>query len=196
MIAPPAGHGPHVARFFDTETSRTGAVLAYVVDALQSGDCVLVVSTAGHWQAIAQRLAARGGAAAGAGRLSVLDAETLLDQLLVDGEIDAVRFDQTVGSLVRQMTAGGVRLRVYGEMVDLLAEAGSFAAAERLEWLWNRLAASVAFTLLCGYSAVHFGHPRTAAALRRICDCHTRVHAEPDDELAAWLLGIPRPAHS
>ena len=45
----------------------------------------------------------------------------------------------------------GRRLRAFGEMVALLAADGMADAAVRLEELWNRLAATHHFSLLCAY---------------------------------------------
>jgi hypothetical protein len=41
-------------------------------------------------------------------------------------------------------------------MVDVLWQAGQTAAAIRLEMLWNQLAQTHSFALLCGYSMGHF----------------------------------------
>ena len=43
-------------------------------------------------------------------------------------------------------------VRAYGEMVDVLWQNGQDVAAIRLEMLWNKLAATQAFSLLCGYA--------------------------------------------
>jgi hypothetical protein len=50
----------------------------------------------------------------------------------------------------------------------------------------------VPFTLFCGYSAVHFGDPRSAAALQAICRAHTHVRASSDDDLGAFLMSEAR----
>ena len=60
--------------------------------------------------------------------------------------------------------------------------------AHELEVFWNTLAAEESFTLLCGYSSAHFGDPRDAEALHRICRAHSRVESHPGDLLATWLL--------
>jgi hypothetical protein len=47
-------------------------------------------------------------------------------------------------------------IRAYGEMVDVFWQTGQTAAAIRLEILWNQLAQTHSFALLCGYSMGHF----------------------------------------
>lgn len=185
----------HIVQLFDTTASMADTVAAYVADGLDAAEQVLVAVTPPHWMEVARRLPAkeRFPLAAGRGHLTVLDAETLLKEFVVGGAPDAALFDATVGALVRRLTLRGRPLRIYGEMVDILAADGDLPAAEQLEQLWNDLAASARFTLFCGYSSVHFGNPRTAAALQHICQAHTHVVAAPADELATWLLESPPP---
>jgi hypothetical protein len=47
-------------------------------------------------------------------------------------------------------------MRAYGELVDVLWKAGQDAAAIRVELLWNKLAATHDFSLLCGYAMGNF----------------------------------------
>jgi hypothetical protein len=47
-------------------------------------------------------------------------------------------------------------IRIYGEMVDVLWKQGQHDAALQLEMLWTHLAASEAFSLLCGYAMGSF----------------------------------------
>jgi hypothetical protein len=62
-------------------------------------------------------------------------------------------------------------IRAYGEMVDLLWKDGRSAASIKLEMLWNRLAGTHDFSLLCGYAMgklLQWTSPsRTSAATTR-----------------------------
>lgn len=89
---------------------------------------------------------------------------------------------------IRRLAARGRPLRVFGEIVDLLADQGDFTSAQQLEDLWNALGESESFELLCGYSAVHFGDPQNADALRGICPSHFQVRSSPPDVLASFLV--------
>lgn len=144
-----------------------------------------------NWDQTAQRLRAGGVKVEDVqadGRLTLLDAADTLKRLLRNGIPDGDRFDATIGTLVRRLGAGGTHVRAYGEMVDLLATEGDFRGAQQLEALWNELRERESFTLFCGYSAVNFGDPRTAEALRHICRAHSRVHATSGDPLGSYLL--------
>lgn len=183
----------HTAQLFDTRDSVADAVSNFVRDGLLAGETVLVVATDVHWDAIRGKCREQGvdvTTALRAGWLQVRDAKDLLAEFMYRDRPEWSKFDATVGALVRQLTANGASLRVYGEMVDLLARANEFAAAQRLEEFWNTLARSHRFSLFCGYSAEHFGNPRDAGALQEICRLHSHVHVDPRDVLGSFLLKI------
>jgi hypothetical protein len=79
-------------------------------------------------------------------------------------------------------------LRIYGEMVEVLACEGNYNGASQLEELWNELSLEHSFTLLCGYSAAHFAGPDAGSALAIICCQHSRSFCERHDPLAQFLL--------
>lgn len=196
-VVPPPGTSArrHEAQIFDDKTSMATAVADYVDVGWQAGDTVLIVATAPHWASIRQRLETIGVPVAEAitsGRLIVRDAWQTLGGLQWQARLDAVRFDVSVGHLVRTLVERGRPLRIFGEIVDLLAGAGDFACAAQLEELWTGLAQRHPFQLLCGYSAASFGDPRTRVALRRLCDAHEQVHTDPGDVLGAFLVDRAR----
>jgi hypothetical protein len=116
------------------------------------------------------------------GDLMMVDAEATLSQFMVGGMPDPTRFRAAVVPLLQQACRGrtGCVVRAYGEMVDVLWKAGHTVAAVRLETLWNQLAHSQSFALLCGYSMGHFFKD---AAQQEICDLHTHVVSEPSDSV-------------
>ena len=181
----------HVVQLFDTSESLAEGVFTFVRDGLLDGDAVLLAITPQHWQAVSAKCRENGvdvDAAMAAGWLTVRDAAEALARLTHRGEPDWALFEHTVARLVHQLGANGTRLRVYGEMVDLLAHANDFAAAERLESFWNRLAERERFTLFCGYLSEHFGNPRDTEALRHICQLHAHVQTDSRDVLGTFLL--------
>jgi hypothetical protein len=182
----------HAVQLFDTPESLSTTVSTFLHDGLVAGNPVLAVITAEHWSPVEKRLGELGHDVSGAtanGDLTRLDAVAVLNRLTRNRYPDAKLFEQVVGTLVRRLAARGVPLQIYGEMVDLLAMAAYFTWARRLEELWNELVEQVPSMLLCGYSAVHFGSPRSTDALRSICASHTHVRTNPGDELGSWLVG-------
>jgi anti-sigma regulatory factor (Ser/Thr protein kinase) len=79
-----------------------------------------------------------------------------------------------VGSLVDAAGAGGRHVRAYGEMVALLWEQGDPGAAIELEGLWNDLAETRVFSLMCGYPATAL-ETASLGDTNGACDAHTAV---------------------
>lgn len=63
-------------------------------------------------------------------------------------------------------------LRICGQMVDILWKNGQRDAAIRLEVLWNQLANTEAFSLLCGYAMGQFYKDANFDA---VCRQHTHL---------------------
>ena len=120
------------------------------------------------------------------GTLVTVDARATLDVLMMDGMPSPSAFRRTVGAMLTQVRRehGQCAIRAYGEMVDLLWKDGLEAAAIRLETLWNQLADTPDFNLLCGYS---MGNYYKGAALDEIKAQHT--HLVADDGRASVLVG-------
>jgi hypothetical protein len=180
----------HIVQLFDSPESVAETVSSFARDGLAEGGCVLLVMSPDHWVLTADLLSNRGidvEDASGSGRLVVRDRAAVLEAILRHGAPDPALFEQTVGTLVADMHTRG-RLSVYGDMVDRLAELGEFRSASALEELWNELRARLPFTLLCGYSSVHFGHPASAPSLGEICGCHSTIRTNPGDILGDYLL--------
>jgi hypothetical protein len=181
----------HVVQLFDTPESVGETVAAFLRDGLARGETLLVVARGINLQAITTALLREGARVAQlreTGRLTMLEAVPVLRQLLVDGMPDEERFERVVGDLVRHLAADGAGVRIYGEMVDVLAEQLEFGAATRLEELWNDLATRTPLTLLCGYASAHFAPANAADRLREVCACHTRVVQGHADLLGSWIL--------
>jgi MEDS: MEthanogen/methylotroph, DcmR Sensory domain len=187
----------HRVQLFDDAESLAGTVAAFLFEGWRLGEPLLVAARPAHWALISRDLAARGCAieqTIGEERLVVLDAAATLATFLQNGHPLPDRFSATVARVVGDLsTRFGTRLRIYGEMVDILAAQGEFAAAHRLEQLWNQLATAYSVTLLCGYEAGHFGDPRSDSVLRDICEAHDHATAGPHDLLASWLLAGRQP---
>jgi hypothetical protein len=182
----------HIVQFYDSRESLANSVATFLAEGCRQGEQLLVVAKPTSCVAIASRLKARGFSLAdGKGAtVTILDAHTALGQFMCRGLPDSVLFHKTVGELIRKLAAvqPKIGLRIYGEMVEILAEEGNFHAAHRLEELWNELAVRYSFVLLCGYSAAHFAGRDSREALASICSAHSLVHKTGTDPLADWLL--------
>jgi hypothetical protein len=181
----------HTVQLFDSTESLTDTVADYLGKGLVVDDTLLAVMDEQRWYAVAMRMAARGfplDEALESGQLTVRSAAETLKEFMREGRPDPALFAASTGELVARLGMRGRHLRIYGEMVDLLAAGNEYEAAEELEGLWNQLGTRQEFSLLCGYSAAHFGDPRQAAALRRICATHCGVLVSPQDVLGSFLV--------
>ena len=183
----------HIVQLFDTIDSLANVVSAFLNEGWEAGDHLLVAAKPAHWSRTADRLERRGCPVAQAirsGRLSVLDAATTLARITRFGAVDRQLFVEHIGGLVGRLVAeASGSVRIYGEMVELLAEEGDLRAAQQLEQLWNELGERQPYLLLCGYSAAHFADPQALPALHAICGAHTRVQTNTSDLLGNWLVG-------
>lgn len=175
------GHsGQHVVQFYESEHNLAVAAGGFLGAGLAAGQTALVVAAAHHRASFEAELASAGidlASARACGRYRSLDAEELLATFMVDGEPDGERFDASVGALVRELTASGTPLRVYGEMVALLWEQGAVTAAMTLEELWNDLGRGSAFELFCAYPSSSLDG--SADHHRSLCESHSAVVPEP-----------------
>ena len=183
--------GTHSVQLLDSQVSRATRIAGYVREGLEAGGNVLIVATPTNWRSTAAILEHDGvsiDALVATGRLTVLDAAQTLARFMSGNTPDAEKLESVVGSLVARLAQQPGRLHIYGEMVDVLAEAGNYRGAHRLEELWNSLAEKTAFDLFCGYTSAHFGDQRTAQALKAICETHQRVHTGDTDDLGTFLV--------
>jgi MEDS: MEthanogen/methylotroph, DcmR Sensory domain len=184
----------HILQLFDTDESLVETVSRFLAEGASLNQTLLIVSTPAHWKAIAARMRTYGvdvDGSIGQRSVTVMDAEDLLARFMRRGEPKRALFHDTVGALVRRLSPRApAGLRIYGEMVELLAGEGNYSAAAELEALWNELAQRYSFTLLCGYSAAHFAAPDAGSALAAICSEHSLAvppHASTDP-LGHFLL--------
>ena len=86
-------------------------------------------------------------------------------------------FEGVVGKLLDRVAKRfpGRRIRVFGELVDLLNARGQLDAAVALEKLWERLAESRSFSLLCGYRIDRFDRAAQSDAVPAVCRTHTHL---------------------
>ena len=180
----------HHVQLFDSSRSLAETVSAFLMAGFERGEPLLIVATPEHRELLGRTLTDAGvniHEATAANRLVMLDAVQCLAKFMRQDVPSAIAFDEVVGSLVARLS-NGKRVRIYGEMVDVLAARGNYKAAHQLEELWNDLGRRESYTLFCGYASGHFGDPKTAKALADICSSHSHLHRKGGDLLAEYLL--------
>ena len=170
----------HVVQFYENDLFLSAAVADFLASGLSAGQPIIVIATEDHRGAFSVRLRAKGfdvDNAVDSGQAVFLDARATLASFMVDGRPDAARFHAAIDPIFARSAQSrtGAVVRAYGEMVDLLWEEGSTDAAIRLEELWNDLAKTRAFSLLCTYAMGHFYKNAESEHLERVCRQHGHV---------------------
>ena len=185
----------HAAQVYVESSELAESVAKYLSAGFEAGEPGVLVATPEHAGLIEERL----------GRVEELlvtaDAEATLARIMDGAHPSPDSFEQVIGGLIDEVGARfpGRRVRAFGEMVDLLCARGQGDAAVELEELWNRLARTRDFTLLCGYCIDVFDHATQVDTLPQVCRLHTHVTTAPDvdrlahavDDAIVGVLGAP-----
>ncbi len=185
----------HVVTFCHTDASMADAAAAYLVGAIQQGGAGIAVVTPEHARQIDRRITDAGldpAAARADGSYVVVDAPSVIDQVLTRGWPDPAAFWRTMSPVIQRAGKSGQRpVRVCGELVSLLWQAAEFAAAMDVEALWNELARQHRISLLCAYLGSGGLSPRNASLGSIVCG---GVGPEAADELALLIAAHTRVA--
>jgi hypothetical protein len=181
------------------------SVAAFLAAGFDVGEPGLVVATPEQLERFQAALDAAGWYAPqlrSRGLLHIEDADALLERILVDGYPSAAAVETVIGGLLDELAERFPKrtTRVFGEMVDLLCARGEAEAAISLEELWNSLAWSRSFSLLCGYHLDVFDRDAQAATLPEVCRTHSHVMPANDpaklslavDQALVGVLGLER----
>ena len=160
--------GEHIAQLYSHDSILVESLMMFTTHGLSRGEAVLLVLTPSHRDLLLRRLNTDGvdvGRLQHDGQLLLVDAADLLTSFMLDGMPDATCFRMNIGDVVERMTSRGSRkVRVFGEMVDLLWKSNQ-PAAIRLERMWNDLLEGSELSLFCAYSTSH-AHESFPEALR------------------------------
>jgi hypothetical protein len=171
------GRGDHIVQAYRDTGFLVDAVTEYLGTGLQRGEGAIVIARTAH----TERFLARLPGAAAPGQLLVLDAQQTLDRFMADGMPQWQPFHESVGGAIAEMRLQFPAVRAYGEMVDILWQAGNREAAIRLEEYWNELERLQTFSLFCAY-AVDPLDPGSYSGLHSICKAHTHFFAARDGD--------------
>ncbi len=194
--------GQHLVQLYRDEPFFATAVGRFITEGLARGECVIAVLDEGHRGAIADTLHEGGcdlKAALSAGRLRLLDVNTVLKSIVLGGTLQWSAFREFFAPLVAAGLRVQGRVRVFGETVDLLWREGRREAAAQLEQFWNDLAREQPFSLLCAYRVDTLQRSAYGGPIECICKTHSHVIPARDyagfnaavGEAALHVLGVP-----
>jgi hypothetical protein len=185
----------HAVQVYDDLGELAASVGRYLDAGFRAGQPAVLISTADHFDRFARELDLRGWdieRLEAGGLLARFDAQQTLDAFM-DGEIpSAERFEQAVGGAIDRVASRfpDKTIRAFGEMVDLLWRRGNEAGAIALEELWNDLAETRRFALLCGYHLDIFDIDVQTSALPEIIRVHT--HPKPTGDTSRLAAAVDK----
>jgi hypothetical protein len=185
-LRPPDAQTPiheHAVHFYESDEALVDTVREFLVTGLEVGEPCIVIGTDSHREAFCLALATHGvdvELARASGRLILVGARETLERIVVNGAVDNTTFHREARSIMdRALSQGRTgRIRLYGEMVDLLWARGHRSAAIQLEGLWNDLASEYDYSLLCGYVFGNFCRSTDTEGFEQICRLHTHIVEE------------------
>jgi hypothetical protein len=167
----------HAVRFYKDSRELCDIVAKFIIEGLHAGQPAVAIITTEHRGTLLDLLDERGAAVETIldnGTLRLFDAEATLAEFMSGGSPDPALFRHAVQPVLASAAKArpGAVVRAYGEMVNILWQRGLGSAATRLETLWNDLARTENFALLCGYSMGHFYKD---SDIEKICSQHSYV---------------------
>lgn len=175
----------HFVQLYTDEVFLARGVCAFLRAGFAEGDAAVVIATPAHVSLITERLSAERLIVAdllARDQLLVVDAMDCLSRFMVDGRPDRDRFLAVIGDMLQRARAAGYsKIRLYGEMVNLLWRQ-NLAGAIRLEELWNEALARERVTLLCAYAIDNFDPDAHRDALPRVTEVHSHLIPVEDYE--------------
>ncbi len=188
LLELPHSRGHFVQLYEADEEALARNVGLYTWEGLRRGDGVLMITTPEHRDLFSRRLETLGAnlqSLLKTSQLVLLDAQETLDRFMVGGQPGWRLFEGVLSDAMRRVTTSepGAGVRAYGEMVGILWKARQFAAATRLEQLWNKLLEQSSFSLYCAYAIDIFGEEFHVGALGDILCAHSHlVPAQPNGD--------------
>jgi len=172
----------HVVGFYRRDEDLISAIMPFLAGAFDHDGVALVIATPAHRAAIDNALEEDGfsiDTLIDGTRYRSLDAADILAGFMRDGRPGPDEFSSAIGPILDECAGTRGPIRVFGEMVALLWDAGNIAAAIELESQWNELAADHDFALYCAYAMSSLEGAGDLGAVKQVCDRHSSVMPLP-----------------
>jgi hypothetical protein len=170
----------HAVQIYADAVELAESVAAYVAAGFEAGEPAVLVATHEHERLVRERLAVSGwddDAIEGTGLLFTVDAADTLAAITDGDTLSATAFERVVGGLLDRVAVNFPerRVRVFGEMVNLLCERGERESAAALEEIWNDALRQRRFSLMCAYRLDVFDRAAQVETLPGVCRAHSHV---------------------
>ncbi len=200
------GTSEHLVAFADDDRTLIRSIVDFLGEGLDADATAMVIATRSHLISIDEALDRVGYPSEALHRdrrLVAIDVAELLDDALGDGR--EARVPDRVLRAVQGMSSRRP-VRVFGELVGALWEAGRVRDALDMEASWSRLVADRTISKFCTYRLASVAGSGELLPARRLCDEHTGVVAlasiptgaeEPTDDglgVVCRQVFVPAPA--
>jgi len=167
--------GEHAVVFYG-DNELASVVGNYLLEAIAGGGCAVIIATPEHRSWVNAWLMQAGvdlGAVASNGSYVVLDARQTMNSIATGDWPDPAAFWTALSPVLAAASRRNRPVRVFGEIVALLWDAGLVEPAIELEALWNEIARQYPFSLLCAFPRASVTAPALSDALAQVCGAHT-----------------------
>jgi hypothetical protein len=178
----------HYVQFYDDDPLLAARVARFLAQGWSRGEALITLATERHNRVIFKELDSLGVDARDSDRVRFLDADEMLEFLLIDGQPDWARFDRHIGAALREFQTRSGTVRAFGEMVGLLWSRDRLPTALRIEEYWSRVLATCPASLFCAYPIDFLARQFDGSAVAAILRSHTHLLPfGPDGNLAGAL---------
>lgn len=183
----------HLVQLYTDEIFLSRAVSLFIGLGLADGEAAVIIATPEHVELFKKSLRAAGldvATLVAREQLLLLDARTRLAEFMVDGMPDRDKFVNSLMPVFAGIRAAGYeKIRLYGEMVNLLWD-HNLPGTVALEELWNQVLADTRLSLLCAYGIDNFDRQAHRGVLHQISRCHS--HFIPVDDYGRLETAVDR----
>jgi hypothetical protein len=179
-----AQHADHAVVFYH-DNELAGLVGSYLLGAINDGGVAVIVATPEHRLWVNAWLMQAGldlSTVTSNGSYIVLDARQTINRFVLGDWPDAAAFWSTMSPVLTTASRRKRPVRVFGEMVALLWEAGLVEPAIELEALWNEMTKRYEFSLVCAYPLGLVTPDEHSDALTQVCAAHSRAAGLPEPD--------------
>jgi hypothetical protein len=169
--------GHHITQLYQDEAFLIEAATLFIRSGLQREEGVVVVATSAHREAFIRQLEAQGlqpQEAVRRGQFVLLDARLTLEGFMRDGMPEWTPFYEAAGGMIDSVRARYPKLRLYGEIVNLLWHEGQRDAALQLEDFWNDMVRMKEVAIFCSYMLDSLSG-EAYDGLEAVCRAHTHL---------------------
>jgi signal transduction histidine kinase len=168
----------HLVQFYEDLEFLTQAVGQFVIAGLMHGDAVIVIARRSHIESfqnelMRQNISYRKGVLSQ--QLIFLDADQILSRVMHDCVLNEDLFTREIQKIFKNALRLHPRIRIYGEIVDILRCEKNFDGVIQLEEFWNKLSQFFPLSVLCSYWIKGFNCQTLNHVFDQVCRNHTHV---------------------